>query len=59
MALAWLEMIQAHIVANLTIERDDFNFVPFAQEGGIGKVYQLFGEQLWPMLDEINEVLAA
>lgn len=32
---------------------------PFAQEGGIGKVYQLFGEELWGMLEELNEVLAA
>ena len=55
----WLEMIRDHIVANLSIEKDDFNYVPFAQEGGIGKVYQLFGEQLWPLLDEMNEALAA
>lgn len=55
----WLEMIREHITANLSIERDDFNYVPFAQEGGIGKVYQLFGEQLWTLLDEMNEALAA
>jgi type I restriction enzyme R subunit len=57
--IRWLEMIRDHIVANLSIEKDDFNYVPFAQEGGIGKAYQLFGEQLWPLLDEINEALAA
>ncbi|MBT0663654.1 DEAD/DEAH box helicase family protein [Geobacter pelophilus] len=55
----WLEMIRDHVVANLSIERDDFAYVPFSQEGGIGKVYQLFGEELWPMLEELNEVLAA
>ena len=55
----WLEMIRDHVVANLSIERDDFGFVPFAQEGGIGKVYQIFGEELWGMLEELNEVLAA
>jgi len=55
----WLEMIRDHVVANLSIERDDFGYVPFAQEGGIGKVYQLFGEELWGMLEELNEVLAA
>ena len=57
--IRWLEMIRDHIVANLNIEKDDFNYVPFAQEGGIGKAYQLFGEQLWPLLDEVNEALAA
>ncbi|MFZ3123428.1 MAG: type I restriction-modification enzyme R subunit C-terminal domain-containing protein [Thermodesulfovibrionales bacterium] len=57
--MRWLEMIRDHIVANLSIEKDDFNYVPFAQEGGIGKVHQLFGEQLWQLLDEMNEALAA
>lgn len=57
--IRWLEMIRDHIVANLSIEKDDFNYVPFAQEGGIGKVYKLFGEQLWQLLDEMNEALAA
>ena len=40
----WLEMIRDHIAANLSIETDDFDYAPFAQEGGIGKVYQVFGE---------------
>ena len=29
------------------------------EKGGIGKAYQLFGEGLWTLLDELNEVLAA
>ena len=33
--------------------------VPFNQKGGLGKVYALFGEELEPLLDELNEVLAA
>ena len=45
--------------ASLEIGRDDFEFTPFKENGGIGKVYQLFGEELWPMLEELNEVLAA
>ena len=55
----WLYMIRDHVVANLSIERDDFGYVPFAQVGGVGKVYQIFGEGLWGMLEELNEVLAA
>jgi type I restriction enzyme R subunit len=57
--LHWLGMIRDHIISNISIDRDDFNYVPFSQEGGIGKVYDLFGEDLWPLLDELNEVLAA
>jgi len=55
----WLEMIRDHIAANLQIETDDFDYAPFAQAGGIGKVWQLFGDDLNKILDEMNEALAA
>jgi hypothetical protein len=29
------------------------------EEGGIGKVYQVFGQEFDKLLDELNEVLAA
>ncbi len=57
--LHWLEMIKEHIVGSLSIEKDDFDSVPFKPEGGLGKAYQLFGEDLWKIMDELNEVLAA
>jgi type I restriction enzyme, R subunit len=55
----WLELIRDHIAANLAIEMDDFDMVPFNQRGGLGRVYSVFGEELEPLLDELNEVLAA
>jgi type I restriction enzyme R subunit len=55
----WLEMIRDHIAANLQIETEDFDYAPFAQEGGIGKVWQLFGGDLQRIIDELNETLAA
>ena len=55
----WLEMIRDHIAANLGIEPDDFEYAPFSQHGGLGKVHQLFGERLNPLLDELNDTLAA
>lgn len=55
----WLDDIRDHIAANFAIEMDDFEYVPFAQKGGAGKVYQLFGEKLSGLLEELNEVLAA
>ena len=57
--LHWLEMIKEHIVGSLSIEKDDFDSVPFKPEGGLGKAYQLFGEELWSIMEELNEVLAA
>ncbi|MEW6591285.1 MAG: type I restriction-modification enzyme R subunit C-terminal domain-containing protein [Pseudomonadota bacterium] len=55
----WLEMIRDHIAANLGIEPDDFNYAPFVQAGGLGKVHQLFGDKLNAMIEELNETLAA
>lgn len=55
--LAWLNLIRDHIATSLSIESQDFDYAPFNQRGGLGKAYQLFGEQLLPLLDELNEVL--
>ncbi len=55
----WLGMIRDHIAANLSIDNEDFDYAPFSGEGGLGKVHQLFGEQLPVILDELNEGLAA
>lgn len=52
-------MIKEHIIGSLSIERDGFESVPFKPEGGLGKAYQLFGEDLWSIMDELNETLAA
>lgn len=57
--MKWLTMIRDHIAANLGIATDDFEYAPFAQQGGLGKVYQLFGEELNTMIEELNETLAA
>jgi len=55
----WLGLIRDHIASSLAIERDDFEYVPFAQHGGLGKAYQVFGQHLTPLLNELNEVLVA
>ncbi len=44
--IVWLELIRDHIATSLSIEPDDFDYSPFSQRGGLGKVHQLFGEQL-------------
>jgi type I restriction enzyme R subunit len=33
--------------------------VPFTQEGGLGKVHQVFGVELNRMIEELNGALAA
>jgi type I restriction enzyme R subunit len=57
--LAWLERIREHVAAALAITADDFGYTPFIEAGGLGKAAQVFGDDLAPLLEEINEVLAA
>ena len=52
-------MIRDHIVVNLGVDQDDFEYAPFAQEGGLGKVHQLFGNELNRLMEELNGTLAA
>ena len=57
--MRWLTLIRDHIAASMMITVDDFEYTPFNEEGGIGKVYQVFGNEFNKLLDELNEVLAA
>jgi type I restriction enzyme R subunit len=57
--MQWLRMIKDHIATSMHITRADFDFNPFAELGGLGKAWQVFGEGLDKLLEEINEALAA
>lgn len=48
-----------HVTANLVVEPDDFEYAPFVQESGLGKVHRLFGTELNRLIDELNGSLAA
>ncbi len=55
----WLDAIKDHIASSLAIEQDDFEGVPFNQNGGLGRAYELFGDTLDAIMDELNMRLAA
>jgi len=55
----WLDAIKDHIAASLNIEQDDLEEVPFNTIGGLGRAYELFGDELTAILDELNVRLAA
>jgi type I restriction enzyme, R subunit len=57
--LEWLAMIRDHIASSVNIEMEDFDRIPFNQKGGAVKVYDLFGEELESILDELSRVLVA
>lgn len=56
----WLKRIRRHLVENLSVDAEDFNVVPiFARSGGWGKANKTFGGKLEPVLNELNEAVAA
>jgi type I restriction enzyme R subunit len=55
----WLDAIRDHIAASASIERDDLDGMPFNRIGGLGRAFDLFGDRLEPMLEELNMRLAA
>ena len=57
--MAWLQMIRDHIATSFHVERDDLDMAPFDRMGGLGKMFQLFGNQMDPLLTELNDALAA
>ncbi len=57
--LAWLELIRDHIMTSFHLERDDLDYAPFDAQGGLGKMHQLFGDQMDALIDELNRELVA
>ncbi len=57
--LVWLERIRDTVASSLGVRREDFEYAPFAERGGLGKAVELFGEELDPLLEELAEVLSA
>ncbi|EKB06364.1 restriction endonuclease subunit R [Myroides marinus] len=55
----WLRMIKEHIVNSYHLEIDDLDYNPFDVHGGRGKMYQLFGNEMQTIINELNEALAA
>ena len=57
--MEWLHLIKDHIVTSWHVERDDFDYAPFDARGGLGKLWDLFGEDTDGMLKDMNEALVA
>ncbi len=56
--MAWLHMIRDHVINSFHFEREDLDRTPFDSKGGMGKMYQLFGDKMDGLIDELNEALA-
>lgn len=55
----WLRMIKDHVVSSYHIELDDLDYTPFDSQGGKGKMFKFFGNEMNEIINELNEVLAA
>ena len=57
--LEWLRRIRDQVAAAMGVTPDDFQYTPFVEHGGLGRAYEIFGTQLDPLIEELNEVLSA
>lgn len=57
--MTWLRMIRDHISCSFHMDRDDLELAPFDGQGGLGRMWDLFGGNMDSLIDEINEELAA
>ncbi|WP_026705044.1 type I restriction endonuclease subunit R [Flavobacterium soli] len=57
--MQWLRMMKDYVANSFSIEKEDFDLSPFNAEGGLSKMWVLFGEETDNIINELNEVLAA
>ena len=57
--MEWLRLIKEHIMVSLSIVPDDLDLSPFDKRGGLGRFYDVFGDEYENILNEMNIVLVA
>ena len=57
--MQWLRMLKDHVAASVSVALDDLDYTPFIEDGGKGKMWQLFGNESENIINELNEALAA
>ena len=56
----WLAYIKEHLIENLAIAEADFTIMPvFARHGGLAVAKKVFGDDFDPLINELNEAIAA
>ena len=57
--MEWLQLVKDHIATSLSIQTEDLDLSPFDRKGGLGRFYEVFGEQYETILTEMNRELVA
>jgi len=56
----WLAYIEQHLIANLSIDREDFDLIPIlSSRGGWTRANRVFNSHLSTLLEDLNEELVA
>ena len=55
----WLDKIAEHVAVNVAISENDLASGEFYNRGGLFRARQAFGNELAPLLEELNGVLVA
>ena len=51
--------LSRYLGRNSWYEKDDFDLSPFNAKGGLGKMHQLFGNDMTKLVEDLNEALVA
>ncbi|WP_424492726.1 type I restriction-modification enzyme R subunit C-terminal domain-containing protein [Salinimicrobium sp. GXAS 041] len=57
--MEWLRMIKNHVSSSFHLDVEDLDYTPFDSKGGRGMMWQLFGNDMEKIIDDLNEALAA
>jgi len=57
--MQWLRLMKEYVTNSFHIEKDDFDLNPFNAQGGLSKMWQLFGDKTEEIINELNEALVA
>ncbi len=57
--MEWLRMMKDHIAMSFHLDKDDLDYAPFDAKGGLGKLWQLFGDETDDIIAELNEGMVA
>ncbi|WP_274023222.1 DEAD/DEAH box helicase family protein [Vibrio parahaemolyticus] len=55
----WLRMIRDHFTTSFHFGVEDLDSTPFDAKGGLGMMYELFGDEMNNIIDELNSELVA
>ena len=57
--MAWLRLLKDHVTTSFHVAVDDLDYTPFDAQGGRGRMWQLFGERMNEIIEELNGELVA